>query len=155
MMDGRRTLTFASLEEVMPEVDRLLVGHRALGNWSLGQICNHLAATIRLSVEGFPTRVPWLIRKTVMPYFRRRVLRDGWMPAGAPLARNHEPRPGLDARAEAEALRATIHLFATEVGPMAEHPNFGKFSVEEWRRFHCIHSAHHLGFVIPDPVESD
>jgi Protein of unknown function (DUF1569) len=154
MTGERRTLTFASMAEVMPEVDRLLAGHRTVGNWSLGQICNHLAATIRLSVEGFPTRAPWVLRKTIMRYFRRRVLLDGWMPEGAPLAKRHEPRPGLDARAEAEALRATIRLFAAEAGPMAEHPSFGKFSAEEWQRFHCIHCAHHLGFVLPDPVKA-
>jgi len=150
MMDGRRTLEFAGLSEVMPEVDRLLSGHRTIGRWTLGQICNHLAGSIRLSVEGYPDRAPWLVRKTIMPYVRRRIFRDGRMPEGAPLAEKHEPRPGLDDRAEAEALRATIRLFTMEAGPLAEHPSMGKFSLEEWSRYHCIHCGHHLSFVLPE-----
>ena len=42
----------------MPEVDRLLQGHRTVGNWSLGQICNHLAGSFIYSVEGFPAQGP-------------------------------------------------------------------------------------------------
>ena len=42
----RRALSFTSLAEVMPEVDRLFQGHRTVGNWSLGQICNHLAGAL-------------------------------------------------------------------------------------------------------------
>ena len=36
-MTERRTLTFARLDDVMPEVDRLLAGYEAIGMWSLGQ----------------------------------------------------------------------------------------------------------------------
>jgi hypothetical protein len=54
MTPGRRRLSFRRLDEVMPDVDRLLIGHRAVGRWTLGQICNHLAASFRHSVAGFP-----------------------------------------------------------------------------------------------------
>jgi hypothetical protein len=50
----------------MPDVQRLLAGHRTVGRWSLAQICNHLAASITWSVEGFPDRpAPWLVRVTL------------------------------------------------------------------------------------------
>jgi hypothetical protein len=48
----RRQLAFASLDEVMPDVERLLTGHVTVGRWSLGQICNHLAAALRLTLRG-------------------------------------------------------------------------------------------------------
>ena len=77
MMDGRRTLAFSSLDEVMPEVDRLLLGHKTIGNWSLAQICNHLSGAIVSSIDGVPFRFPWIFRKTVGPIVLRRIIKSG------------------------------------------------------------------------------
>ena len=150
-MPGRRTLRFANLDEVMAEVDRLLRGpHVAVGNWSLGQMCGHLAGAIRASVEGIPFKAPWIVRKTVGKLAKRRVFATGVLPDGVNLPAEFHPRPDLDARAEAEALRATIGQFAAATGPMAAHPIFGPLTHEEWARFHAIHAAHHLGFLVPE-----
>ena len=51
MTKGRRLLTFRSLDEIMPEVDRLLEGSTKVGNWSLGQMCLHLATVMRRVVD--------------------------------------------------------------------------------------------------------
>jgi len=150
-MDGRRTLTFANLDEMMAEVDRLLAGHRTLGRWSLGQVCNHLSGAIRASVEGIPFKLPWIVRKLIGPIAKRRVLGRGRLPDGMKLPEAYAPKPGLDARAEAESLRATIRYFTAHAGPLGSHPVFGPLTADEWRRFHCVHGAHHLGFVLPDP----
>ena len=149
MIEGRRKLEFATLDEVIPEVDRLLRGHRTLGNWSLGQICNHLADSIVMSIEGPPIKAPWVVRKTVGPILLARILKTGRFPNGIKLPRKYEPRPGVDARAEAEALRAATRLLAMHGGPMADHPLAGPLPRASWERFLCIHSAHHLGFVVP------
>ena len=53
-MPERRTLNFGSLEEVIPDVERLLAGHTTVGRWSLGQILHHLATAIRVSRRGRP-----------------------------------------------------------------------------------------------------
>jgi hypothetical protein len=71
------------------------------------------------------------------------------MDEGVKLPKEFLPRPGLDARAEAEALRAALRLYAAHAGPVAEHPFFGRISRDEWTRLHCIHWAHHLSFVHP------
>ncbi|MFI5459648.1 MAG: DUF1569 domain-containing protein [Isosphaerales bacterium] len=55
-MAGRRELSFASLDEVMPDVERLLAGHATVGQWSLGQICNHLATGFNLIQRVGPAR---------------------------------------------------------------------------------------------------
>jgi hypothetical protein len=149
-MTGRRSLTFASLDEVMPDVDRLLEGHTTVGRWSLGQICNHLAGALRGSVKGIRFRAPWLIRQTVGRLARQRVLKSGRMATGVKIPEEFTPRPGLDARAEAEALRSALRLFNEHSGPMAEHPFFGALSRAEWDRLHCIHCAHHLSFALPE-----
>jgi hypothetical protein len=150
MMDGRRTLAFANLTEVMPEVDRLLAGHRTVGRWSLGQICNHLSTGIIGSVDGFPVRLPWFVRKLIGPLIVRRILKEGRMREGVKLPEKFVPRPGLDARAEAETLRAAIRLFGTHTDPHADHPLAGPLSHETWERLHCIHCAHHLGFALSE-----
>ena len=109
-MAERRALSFSSLDEVMPDVDRLLEGHTTTGRWSLGQICNHLGTALRYTVEGFPEQAPWLLRHTVGPVAKRQVLGSGAFPEGVKLPEKYLPRPGLDPRAEAEALRASLRL---------------------------------------------
>jgi hypothetical protein len=148
-MPDRRTLTFARLDEIMPEVDRLLAGHTTVGNWSLGQISNHLSISIRTSVEGSLSRAPWIIRATIGPLIKRRILATGKIKEGIKTLEAFIPKPGLDARAEAEALRATIAYYLAHPDPRAIHPFFGAMRPEEWDRMHCIHAAHHLRFAIP------
>ncbi len=148
---ARRPLQFATLDEVMPEVDRLIErGHTTVGKWTLGQICNHLAGALTKSVEGIPFRAPWILRKTIAPFFLRRLLRTGRMPEGFRLPESALPKPGLDARAEAETLRAALRFYAAHTGPMASHPFFGAIGRETWDRIHLIHCAHHLSFSLPD-----
>jgi hypothetical protein len=146
---GRRALSFASLAEVMLDVDRLLQGHTTIGRWSLGQICKHLSMAIVGSVEGYPEQAPWMIRKTIGPIAKRHVLTTGTMPEGVKIPERYQPKPGADARAEAEALRAAIHLYSAHGGPLADHPLVGPLDRDQWTRFHCIHCAHHLSFALP------
>jgi len=51
-MPERRILDFASMDEIMPEVERLLEGHSTIGQWTLAQILYHLATSIRLTTLG-------------------------------------------------------------------------------------------------------
>ncbi|WP_435021754.1 DUF1569 domain-containing protein [Tundrisphaera sp. TA3] len=149
-MAARRDLTFERLDDVMADVDRLLKGHTTLGRWSLGQICNHLSGSFIGSVEGYGGKAPWLIRQTFGRFMKRKILRSGRMREGAPLPAKFQPKPGLDDRAEAEALRAVIGCVTGSRPPSADHPFLGPMAPEEWMTFHRIHAAHHLSFVIPD-----
>lgn len=149
-MPERRELTFSSLDRVMPDVDLLLQGHRLAGNWSLGQICNHLASALQYSVEGFPMRVPWPIRVTLGKILLRRDLRTGKISEGIKLPKKLLPKPGLDDRAEAEALRAAVRVYSATSDPLVDHPLFGRISRDVWDRLHCIHCAHHLSFLWPE-----
>src|SRR5438067_5729 len=76
---ARRPLTFASLNEVMPDVDRLLRGHTTVGNWSLGQICSHLAQAVHFTIDGFPPEAhpPWIIKQTLGRLLLWYILRVG------------------------------------------------------------------------------
>lgn len=154
-MAKRRILTFDSLDRVMPEIDQLLGGHTLGGHWTLGQICQHLATSLRLTVEGWPARAPWLVRRTIGAWYGRRLLARGVMPAGIKLKEAWGLRPGegLDDRAEAEALRATLRYYSGVQDPFPEHPAFGPLSRPDWDRLHRIHCAHHLSFVWPGRVD--
>src|SRR5579872_7094235 len=149
-MAARRTLAFTSVDQVMPDVDRLLNGHKTAGNWSLGQICNHLTGTLQSSIEGFPIKMPWLMRVTIGKLAKKKILTSGKMDEGIKIPERFCPKPGLDARAEVEALRAAFRLYAAHAGPVADHPMFGPMSRAEWDRLHCIHCAHHLSFAHPN-----
>ena len=148
-MTEHRELQFGSLDEVTPEVDRLLTGYRKLGNWSLGQICNHLAVTMRMAVEPPAKPVPWILRKFVGPAIFRRMMRSGRMKAGARTPEFLVPRPGMDDRAEAESLRATIRLLRDQLPDPINHPFFGTVSRGDYLSLQCMHCADHLGFLIP------
>jgi hypothetical protein len=149
-MANRRELKFASLEDVMPEVERLLRGHKTVGNWSLGQICNHLAIPLRLPVHGYDGPMPpWLVRKVLAPVILRRILQTEKMREGASAPDALQPKPGVDARQEADALRLAIAELLAYHGPVHPHPFFGKMSHDEWVRLSRIHCAHHLSFALP------
>jgi hypothetical protein len=150
----RRELAFVELGEVMPEVEQLLRGHRVVGRWSLGPICRHLRLGFAFSVDGFPQRAPWVVRRTIGALARRVVLSLGWMPQGVPVPGGCEPTESatstpLDATVEAEGLRTAIVRFAAHRGVLDEHPFLGRCTRGEWERFHRLHCAHHLSFVLP------
>ncbi|WP_422927570.1 DUF1569 domain-containing protein [Singulisphaera sp. PoT] len=151
LADGRRDLKFATMDRVMPDIDNLLLGYRQLGNWSLGQICNHLTMVIQGSVAGFGGRAPWIVRKAIGPIVLRQIFKAGCMKPGRMLPKKFWPNTGLDDRAEAEAMRATLYYFAAHMEGFADHPIFGPLSREQWTRLHCIHCAHHLSFLVPEP----
>jgi hypothetical protein len=150
MTAGRRTLSFARLDDVMPDVDRLLLGHTTVGKWSLGQMCRHLCWSVTHSIEGYSEQAPWIVRVTLGRFALRGLLSSERIAEGFKTPTSMVPKPGLDARAEAEALRAALRLFAVHNGPMALHPFFGTMTRDQWELLHRIHCAHHLSFAVPE-----
>src|SRR5947209_6592678 len=56
----RRDLRFRSYDDVLADAGAVLLsGYGRAGNWSLGQVCHHLAAVMEMSLDGFPSRFPW------------------------------------------------------------------------------------------------
>lgn len=62
--------SFASIDEVLSHLQHLQsVGYQRNGNWSLGQICNHLVQSIDLTTKG-PTRfVPRFAQRAFIRVF--------------------------------------------------------------------------------------
>jgi hypothetical protein len=141
-------LRYGSLDEVMPDVVRLLAGHKTVGRWSLAQICRHLGAALRLSVDR-PASVQQNPSQYATADQKRRLFESGMMDEGRPMPPGVELPGSLDDRKEADSLRDAIAHYKASPGPAADHPRLGPLSRAEWDRFHCIHCAHHLSFAVP------
>lgn len=152
MMPVRRDLSFARLDEVMPEVERLLHGYVATGQWSLGQVCRHLSVALRGSAASRPREGDPTEPTAEQIVARHQTLELGQIRPGVPIPLEAlKPSPGLDDRDEAERLRATLAAFVAAPGPFGPHPLLGPFTRDDWLRFHCVHGAHHLSFLVPAP----
>ncbi|HMF35690.1 MAG TPA: DUF1569 domain-containing protein [Isosphaeraceae bacterium] len=150
-MPERRMLDFASMDEIMPDVERLLEGHSTAGQWTLAQILHHLATSIRLTSLGRAG----LASESGSEALRRRFFGSRRFPEGltAPHPRLIPPADA-DVHVQTKALQEAIALFTSAAGPFPGHPLLGALSKEEWSQFHCIHCAHHLGFAAPLPAEA-
>jgi hypothetical protein len=152
-MSARRELSFESLDDVRSDLDRLLAGHVTVGNWSLGQILYHLRAAFEVPLEGDPTPGEMTRAHDVI---RRRFFSLGRFPEGRDVPNERFlPTDNLDDRAEADSFRNAVSRFERSTGPYQLHPGLGPLTKDEWRRFHLIHCAHHLSFVLPTDVGND
>ncbi|MHB1561399.1 MAG: DUF1569 domain-containing protein [Isosphaeraceae bacterium] len=142
----RRQLHFNSLDEVMPEVERLLAGHATVGGWSLGQILDHLRFAFDRVATGPPASEPPTPEQQEV---HRRFFAGDKFPDGVELPSAFSPPPGTGPAAAAEALRAAIAAFAARTAPFPAHPRLGPLTSEEWVILHRMHCAHHLGFAVP------
>ncbi len=148
MTPGRRTLRYHTFDDVMPDVERLLEGHKTVGTWSLAQICCHLATVMRRVVD-LPASTPHDPSKWVGEDQKRQVLESGMIPEGLPGPTEIMPTETIGELEEADRLRQTIAYYRASPGPVIPHRIFGPLSKEEWDRLQLIHLAHHLSFAIP------
>lgn len=149
MTADRRPLQFASIAEIMPDVDRLLAGHRTVGLWSLGQICEHLATVTNWMLDR-PADSPQLDPAQVKGAPEKgEVFATGRLPEGMPLPAMLASPDAVDASEGARRLSRVLTRFQESPPPQAPHRLFGPLSKAEWDRVVCIHCAHHLSFVHP------
>jgi hypothetical protein len=150
---GRRELSFASLDDVLADVEAVVSGpHRTLGNWTSAQILEHLARFIACSRTGFPFAAPWwlrLIGRAIRRQALVRPLKPGVRPPGR-FAQAFMPGPDVTLAAAREHLREQIRL-ARVPGSMAQpSPVFGPLNHEQWVQMHCRHAEMHLSFIVPE-----
>ena len=148
MTPGRRSLRFGGFGEVMPDVERLLEGHATVGDWSLAQICRHLATVLRRVVD-LPASTPHDSSQWVREEQKRQVLESGQIPEGLPAPPEILPAETLGEREEAEGLRRAIAYYLAAPGPVIPHRLFGPLTRAEWDRLQLVHLAHHLSFATP------
>ena len=149
---GRRTLRFKNVDDVMAEAGR--VTHqpmRPLGNWSVGEILDHLARSIQASFAGSAPPAPWIARTFIAPFVKKSMLTKG-LPAGfklPPTMAAFQPRLQIAAVVALEDLHAATARLMTE-SPGKSHPFFGRLTHDEWINLHLRHAELHLSFLIPE-----
>lgn len=149
-VSGRRQLRFDSLDEIVRDADRCVAeNYRTLGNWTAGQIFEHLARTMNGSIDGLPFRVPTPVR-LILKLFKRRFL-NGPMSPGFNLPKNAR---SLEAETNTTTTDGLEHLRrAVERLKQTEHraasPAFGVLTREESDRLQMTHAAMHLSFLVP------
>src|SRR4051812_36060342 len=75
-VQGRRKLRFSNYDEILAEARTLAGGQtRILGNWSLGQIFEHLSKAHDMALDGASSPPP-LIFWLVGPFFKKGTLRN-------------------------------------------------------------------------------
>jgi hypothetical protein len=157
----RRSLTFRDFDEVLVDVENLRArGYVKAGHWDLAQVCGHLADWTSYSVNGFPRTgcvigtLLWLIKVTVGPAKRRKMLATGVMPSGKPTLPQTVPPAGADEAAAVAKLKAAVERFRAHPGEYRPSPIFGRMSRDEWTRLVLLHCAHHLSYLIPKANEA-
>lgn len=148
---ARRKLRFETLDEVAAEAERLAsMPIRLLGNWSYGQILEHLATTIDHYYTGIPGKPSWFMRRIVAPLIKNNLLTKG-MPAGIQLPKSASaliPDPTEIGPALGH-LKSSIEHLKSE-SPRLPSPFFGDMAPQEWVALTLRHAELHLSFVVPD-----
>jgi hypothetical protein len=150
----RRQLHFDGLEDILADIDQLACCReiKPLGNWSAGQIFNHLATVMNKSIDGFDTHLPSPLRFGLRLLFKNRFLYKP-MAAGFKLPkRTAEELVSAPIGVEdgIRNIRQAIHRLQTETkrSPSAA---IGPLTADEWTQLHCRHSELHLSFLLPVP----
>ena len=131
--------------------------------WSAQQVVEHLALGYRLNTVALETRLAKgrLSRKysrTWLQYsLQLMVLSFGALPSGVPALDEVTPLPGRFApmngqeltallRREVDAMDLALDSCRRKFGMerVAVHPFLGPLRVDQWRRFHVVHAAHHV-----------
>lgn len=152
----RRELSFSTYGEVIADIERLEAsGYRQLGQWDLGQACRRLSYYFRGSLAGFDFKLPWLVRMLIGRSILKRVLKKGEMPASSRTIPASVPEPDTDqGRAAAEA-KELLGRLEDAGGALHPSPLFDRLTIDEWRTLHLMHSARHLGFLLPEDSGGD
>jgi len=147
----RREVDSRSFDEVMADIESLARSRKCarVGNWDLGQTVGHLARSVSSSIDGFPSKAPWLMRKLFKRMALKQVMGTRKIPQGFKVKGQIVPEPGIDVGRMAGELKGAFERFEKHAGEFAPHPFFEKLDKDRWRQLHLIHCAHHLSFQLP------
>ena len=147
---NRRQVNYQSLAEVLADAERLSSGNvRTLGNWSAGQIFQHLANAMNGSIDGLPGTFPWYM-KVMARLFKKRLIGHP-MPAGLKVPQDLADKvmpPPTSTEEGLANLRAAIARLESEP-KRTPSAIFGALTNEEWNRLHLNHANLHMSFLAP------
>ncbi len=150
-VEGRRTLRFNSVDEIMADAEKLVSSPytKVLGNWPLERLLSHLTRAMNNSIDGINAKAPFFIR-WIGGLLKGRILTKGMSP-GRKLPKEIDAKffPEVASPQEAlEKMRLAVGRIHKEK-MNAVHPVFGKLTHEEWLQLHLRHAELHLSFALP------
>lgn len=150
---GRRKLHFSKIDEALADARAMAATpHTQLGNWSLGEICDHLAKSLDSATDDNQFR-PGLFLRLLGPLVRNRMINQPMSP-GFRMPQGMKPifMPTSDAETNESLPRLQKAIERFNAADLPERsPTFGKMSQEDWHKFHCRHAEMHLSFIVPTP----
>lgn len=151
---GRRELHFNCIDEALAEADRLAGLERAgqlqcLGNWSCGQVFNHLGTWAEYAYSPNPLKPPFVI-KLILRMMKKRFLYAP-MKVGAKIPKVENGTLGTETCAFEEGLNRYKRAMQRLNIERPTQPNviFGNMTHDEWKNMHLRHSELHLSFLQP------
>lgn len=144
-VQGRRQVRYESLDELLDDAQRLSkVEVRTLGNWSPGQIYQHLAMSLDSSIDGsdfsLPAPVRWIMSLLMKKKFLKKELPAGFKSTDEFIPDETSVEEGF------AALEKSIKRQKEET-TRVPHPGFGNISRDEWNDFHLRHAEMHMSFL--------
>ncbi len=161
---NRRSLRFESLDEVVADIDAIEASIKAgtlssSGNWSAGEVCDHLRKFFEFAIDGFPSKAPapmrWIARLILK---KRATSSDEPFPAGFKLPKSASalfPTPGLDDATSINALRTQIGRVQSGAEFTQPSPLLGPLTHDEWMVMQLKHFSLHLSFLHPGGASED
>ncbi len=134
----RRTIQFDSLDEVLADVENLQrLGYEKVGNWTLGQMCNHLAGSVNLTMSKPIQLIPrFLQRIAIQTFLSLAFLGKFGNAIGLRLPTSLPQKQPMDDTVGAQRLKESFDKL--------RQPN-----TSQLLDFHLWHCVHHLSFLIP------
>ena len=151
MTADRRELTFENLDQVLADIETLANGNaRTTGNFSMGQIVEHLARTMDVvtgHIKGPHVPLPMRIFARLM----RPIVLKGPKP-GFKLPSNAQsifwPNEDVPTEQAVQHFREALGRYQS-MAVLPKHPFFGAMTREQNDRLQCGHCALHMSFVHP------
>jgi hypothetical protein len=154
----------ASLEQTLVELNAAIAGLNEAelraapaGKWSIADILEHLSITYVSSMNGVIAKVLASGPRVTPPVFKQRVgtfvvtgLR--YLPSGRKAPEFTRPKGRTteniltDIRRSLPELEGGLAECERRYGDrkIADHPILGPLTARQWRKFHCVHTRHHL-----------
>lgn len=147
----RRTVRYSTLSDITDDAEQLLSNHHTVGNWTFGQICQHLARTMHCSFDGFGFKAPWFARWFIAPFVKNSLLIKPLRPGFKLPERGKAILPDENVSNETglQQLKAAIERFSHET-PTAPHPFLGQMASEEIVQLQLRHAEMHMSFIVPN-----
>lgn len=139
-------MRYESLQEFLKDAERLASTEvKTLGNWSQGQIYEHLARSMNGSVDGVGFMLPAPVRWVMSLLFKNRFINKA-IPAGFKSSEKFVAEDTISLDSALQSLRTAVERLEQEPNRVP-HPAFGQISREEWDKFNLRHAEMHMGFL--------